>query len=412
MARRDGLSRREFLTVGAAGLAAAAGGARLLGAALPGGRLAFLDASAAKPITRTLGRTGLKLPIVNMGVMNANLPDLVKASYEAGVRYFDTAAVYQRGQNEIMVGRVIKEMNIRNDVVIGTKFMVPFEARTKLSDDELETAVLDSAAGSLKRLETDHLDILYVHNVSDAVLCDRPGVLRAFEKMKKSGQVRFAGISTHEKMPLLLEYAAAKKDYDVVLVTYNYALQGDSDMARALEKAAAAGIGIVAMKTQCSQAWYAHELPPEMKAYYEGGILHTAVLKWALQNANITTAIPGYVNYDQMKEDLSVNRSLGYTAEEKKFLEDRQVRLATEAVCQQCSKCVPSCPMRTDVPTLVRAHMYALAYGNMDEARRTLETMPAGRSLDNCRACRACTAACVRRVDIPGRLAELRSVLA
>lgn len=57
-------------------------------------------------IQRTLGRTGIELPIVSMGVMNANNPELLKAAYEAGVRLFDTALGYQQGRNERMVGDV------------------------------------------------------------------------------------------------------------------------------------------------------------------------------------------------------------------------------------------------------------------------------------------------------------------
>src|SRR5580765_1631877 len=72
-------------------------------------------------LERTLGRTGLKLPIVSMGVMNADVPGILRRAYELGIRHFDTAAVYQNGRNEEMVGSVVKEMGIRDKVVISTK---------------------------------------------------------------------------------------------------------------------------------------------------------------------------------------------------------------------------------------------------------------------------------------------------
>src|SRR3954453_13812458 len=79
-------------------------------------------ASASGPlIQRTLGKTGLTMPVVSMGVMNADIPGLVRRSYELGIRHFDTAAVYQNGRNEEMVGAVVKEMGIRDKVVISTK---------------------------------------------------------------------------------------------------------------------------------------------------------------------------------------------------------------------------------------------------------------------------------------------------
>src|SRR5690349_20598729 len=75
---------------------------------------------AAKPIMRPLGKTGIKLPIVSMGVMNADSPGLLRRSYEVGIRHFDTAAAYQMGRNESMVGDVVKELGVRNEVTIGT----------------------------------------------------------------------------------------------------------------------------------------------------------------------------------------------------------------------------------------------------------------------------------------------------
>ena len=86
-------SRRSFLTKSVSGLAAAG----VLGYA-PG--IAFGQdtekQSEGDIVYRTLGRTGLKVPIVSMGVMNANKPEIVQASYELGIRHFDTAARYQR----------------------------------------------------------------------------------------------------------------------------------------------------------------------------------------------------------------------------------------------------------------------------------------------------------------------------
>jgi len=80
---------------------------------------------SAKPIYRALGRTGISLPIVSMGVMNADVPGLIPRSYELGIRHFDTAAFYQQGRNEEMVGRMIKEMGVRDKVIISTKVLRP-----------------------------------------------------------------------------------------------------------------------------------------------------------------------------------------------------------------------------------------------------------------------------------------------
>src|SRR5215469_726945 len=93
------------------------------GAASVLSRTDLLSAAATSStlLQRTLGRTGLTLPIVSMGVMNADVPGILRRAYELGIRHFDTAAVYQNGRNEEMVGAVLKEMGIRDKVIISTK---------------------------------------------------------------------------------------------------------------------------------------------------------------------------------------------------------------------------------------------------------------------------------------------------
>ena len=83
--------------------------------------LAKFASDSGPLIQRTLGKTGLTMPVVSMGVMNADIPGLVRRSYELGIRHFDTAAVYQGGRNEEMVGSVIKELGVRDKVIIATK---------------------------------------------------------------------------------------------------------------------------------------------------------------------------------------------------------------------------------------------------------------------------------------------------
>src|SRR6266567_5444530 len=70
--------------------------------------------SVSPLLTRTLGKTGITLPVVSMGVMNADVPGILRRAYELGIKHFDTAAVYQEGRNEEMVGQVIKELGVRD----------------------------------------------------------------------------------------------------------------------------------------------------------------------------------------------------------------------------------------------------------------------------------------------------------
>jgi predicted aldo/keto reductase-like oxidoreductase len=205
-----------------------------------------------------------------------------------------------------------------------------------------------------------------------------------------------------------LNAAAEKGFYDVALISYNYSMSGQKPYTDAIKNAASKGMGLVAMKTQCQQSWYRDNLPAELKKFYEGPIRHTALLKWALRNENIVTAIPGYTTFQQLEEDFTVATNLDFSDEEKKFLENRDVKLALLGNCIMCGHCVSTCPMNVDIPNLMRTHMYATSYGDGFKARETLNSIPFSQGLDNCGNCEKCAAKCIRQVKIAKRISEMK----
>ncbi|HSA95875.1 MAG TPA: aldo/keto reductase, partial [Acidobacteriota bacterium] len=262
----------------------------------------------------------------------------------------------------------------------------------------------------LRRLNMDHVDMLYIHDVSDVEDLKRPGFIEALSELKSQKKTRFVGFSCHENMAACLDEAVRSNFYEVVLVAFNYALAGNAALYRSLESASAKGIGLVAMKTQCMQSWYRDELPPDQQSFYGGSIVQTAVLKWALRNEAFACAVPGFTSFKELDEDISVARDLTLTAEEQAFLSDRNLQLAM-AHCVQCGACRPTCPAGADTPTLMRAHMY-LRYPNVFQARETLAGLAAGKGLDACASCETCRARCRGQVDIARRVGQLKMHLA
>jgi predicted aldo/keto reductase-like oxidoreductase len=415
--KKEGLTRREFLSQSVASLAglgaaiapAVLGSEPATAASSPSGQ-SFAAPAAGDLILRPLGKTGITLPVVSMGVMNAFQPELVKRAFEVGIRYFDTAAYYQRGQNEAMIGQALKEMNARDQTVIGTKIYIPFEQRPTLSPEETRKRFLETAGGSLRRLQTDHIDILCVHNVVEPEYLANAGIREALVKLREEKKVRFFGFSTHTNMAACIEKAVGLGFYDVIVTAFNYALADDQPLLETLRRAKAKGIGVVAMKTQCTQVDYREGFPAEKLALFCGKVMQTAVLKWVLRHDFIATAIPGFTTYDQLGEDFTVARSLEFTPEEKKFIEDRGVKLAFESACVQCRSCIQSCPRGVDVPTLMRTHTYATRYRNFAEARDALLAVPRGKGLDACAECERCAAGCTRRVRVGARISDLLSI--
>jgi predicted aldo/keto reductase-like oxidoreductase len=405
--KKGKLTRRGFIARSLAGIAAAGVAGAAPSLALAQGQEEAAKAGGSEAIYRTLGKTGIKVPIVNMGVMNSNNPELIGASYDLGARMFDTAARYQFGRNEQMVGEAILELGVRDKVVIGTKEWRPAQ-REGMTTAEAKDKFIKLTEGSLKRLKTDYVDIVYIHSVHSVEELDEEGAFSAMEQLKKDGKARASGISTHESMTDVINKVVDDRLCDVILTSINVSMANDSALLEAIDRAAAAGIGILAMKTQAG----GRRLPNQASlTQYDNATVNQAMLKWVLRNESITAAIPGYTNLEHMAEDLAVMNGLEFTEDEKRFLADNELQLGL-GFCRQCRLCVASCPRGADVPALMRTHMYVAQYGNLCEGRAALDEVKPGRGIEACRSCGACTAECSNAVDIGYRIEDLKALLA
>jgi uncharacterized protein len=363
-------------------------------------------------IYRTLGRTGVRVPIVSMGVMNSNNPNLLKVGWQLGIRHFDTAWIYQGGNNEKMVGSVIRELGMdRKEVVVTTKIVIDQSLKSPDMGAERKKQFLARFAQSLERLQMDYVDILMLHDVANAEELTNPHMIEAMQELKAQGKIRYPAFSSHMYWPELLTAAADNGTWDVALISLNYAMAGDEPSFKAMEYAASKGMGLIAMKTQCQQNWYKQNLPAESQKFYEGTLMHSALLKWVLNNEYIATAIPGFNTFEQLQTDIQVAYNLEYTADEKKFLEDHHVKLAMQSVCRFCGACKGTCPHGVDIPNLMRTHMYAGSYGNMHMTHSTLKSIQKDRGLDACSDCPTCVAQCRNNVLIAERISELREMM-
>ena len=388
MAFKEKLSRRKFLSGSALAMAPMALNRFELPASMA------VAAQSSTIIKRKLGRTGFEIPIVSMGVMNADNPAVVLESYKLGIRLFDTARRYQNGQNERMVGNVIKELGVRNQVYIQTKVnALPVKQG---SAQERRQALLTELDNSLAALQMDFVDTFLVHGPTVDQVTDS-AVKEALTEVKKLKKARFVGLSTHMDQANIINAAVKEGVYDTVTTSFNFTMADDKALIDAIRNAAKEGIGMIAMKSQATGRGAT------------GVVNQTAALKWVLNHEEITTAIPGYTNFDHMKEDFSVASGINYTDAEKKFLSEKNLQASVQ-FCRQCETCRLTCPNGVDIPTLMRTHMYAAKYGNFVHARATLDEIAADISLKNCADCSKCNAKCANYVSIADNIRDLKAM--
>jgi predicted aldo/keto reductase-like oxidoreductase len=395
--KNNELGRRSFLKKGLTGLAAISAVPAAVKAAAFGSAATGPAAAAApgKPIIRTLGKTGLKIPVVSMGVMNADNPAVVQAALESGITFLDTAWGYQRGRNEQMIGEVIKGRP-RESFMIATK--VPGvggdRSMQSLSPADVENTFLSRFDECLTRLGLDHVEVLYIHNNTDPSHVQNEAVAGAIQKIKKAGKARFIGITTHRSEPAVIRATIGMKIFDVILTSYNFRQDHRDEVRKAIAEATAAGLGIVAMKTQGGVYWDREKQQP---------INMRAALKWALSDPNVTTAIPGFTTFDQLKEDWSVVSDITLSPQELKDLHlGEQV---AGLYCQQCGQCLAGCPKGLPIPDLMRSYMYAYGYRNLQAAHELVGSLDIAEN--PCGSCASCSAACAKGFDIADRVRDI-----
>ena len=149
---------------------------------------------------RKVGRTGLKVSEICLGTMTFGhgtdkdeAKRIVNLSLEAGVNFFDTANGYSIGQSETMLGEIVKGR--RDEVVIATKVFNPMGPGPNDSGMS-RVHIMNAINASLKRLQTDYIDIYYIHHVDTQTPLEE--MLRAFDDLVHHGKVRYIACSNYE----------------------------------------------------------------------------------------------------------------------------------------------------------------------------------------------------------------------
>ncbi len=346
-----------------------------------------------KLVYRTLGKTGIRVPVIGMGILTSGSPALIKSALDAGITHLDsTAGQPQQIRNEEMIGEVLKGWP-RESVIYGTKIHLPQDYKTglyeKTATEKEFTEYLDAA---LKRLQMDYVDILYHHMVSRRESAFYEPVMKAMEKAKKAGKTRFLGITSHSNVPEAINAAVDSKFYEVVMASYNPRQLNNLQVKDAIANAAKAGLGVVAIKV--------------IRGDIEEGqkpINPSASLKWVLQDTNVHATVPGFSNFEEMNIDLSVMEDLSLTSAEMNDLkrEDSYSGL----FCQGCGQCLQTCKSKLPIPDLMRAYMYVYGYRQPALAHSLLTSLKLPHKV--CDDCSSCKVVCQNGWNVSEKICDI-----
>jgi len=389
MAVSNNISRREFAKKSASGALTIAS---VLGADQLFGDSSLLYAKEDKKPAesnlefRTLGRTGMKYTTLGFGAMRTSDPAVIRKAVDKGVNNIDTARGYMDGTNEGIVSKAIKD--VRKQLFITTKIKVSNPSRMV---EDLET--------SLRALETDYVDILLLHGLRDPDAVRNEEALNVQRKLREQGKIRFAGFSTHSNSANVIRASLRDKFFDVILVAYNF--KSEEETREAIAEAAAANIGIIAMKTQ--GGGYEDKKMGNLSP-------HQAALKWVLADKNVTVAIPSMVTFDQVEENFQVmNSKMGWM--DRKTLH-RYGQVIDDKLCRMCGACDGQCPHGVQVADINRCLMYFEGYGDSRLAWQNYAEIAAAQNASRCSDCAKCVVNCAHGLDLAMKMNQAQAVFA
>ncbi len=150
---------------------------------------------------RNLGRTGMKVSILCLGCMmfggrtlEDDSMDIIDRAIDRGINFLDTANVYSRGKSEEAVGKALQRNGKRSRIVLATKVHGKMDDDDPNASDNGRRHIIEQCEASLRRLQTDYIDLYQIHRPSSHIPIDE--TLRALDDLVRSGKIRFIGTST------------------------------------------------------------------------------------------------------------------------------------------------------------------------------------------------------------------------
>jgi len=366
-----GCTRRDFVKAfGIAGLAAA--GVGVTGAIPLPEKQAGPEKAAAMP-KRKLGKTGVEVSILNMGAMfdTINKQLLLKQALNWGVTFWDTAESYGNTLSEVGIGRFFaRNPQTRKEIFLTTKLVPKGGNFTERLNQ------------GLKRLQTDYVDLFYVHAIK-GIDEMTPEIKNWAAEMKKAGKIKFFGFSTHANMAECL-LPAAKMDWiDAVMITYNFRLVNDPKMVEALDACTKAGIGLVAMKTMgggpgMPSTTSKAELKIADRFLQKGFTDKQARLKVVWENPQIASICSQMPNLTILSANVAAARDKTKLAREDFDLLQQYAQETMSDYCAGCGLiCQEAVGGTVPVNEVMRCLMYLLDYGEPELAKQTFSVLPA-----------------------------------
>ena len=364
--------------------------------------------------TRALGRTGLTVTAVSLGTEyligkpHDHIVEVVSAALDVGITYYDLFCAepdFRDAMGVAFRGR-------RDQAVLAAHFGATVDKDGQYKKTRAMSTSERFFDDFLTRFDTDHADVLFLHNCdsekdTDKVLRE-DGFLGRALRLKEAGLTQFIGFSGHTVATA--RRAVETGHIDVLMFPINltgHAVPGKLDL---LHRCAERGVGVVAMKPYSGGKLLQDTRTISAGHYYRGGetlklrksaaITPAQCLSYALSQIGVGCAVPGCANLEELADALAYD---GTSAEDRDYAEALAgFEQYVEGQCTYCNHCLP-CPSHIDIGQTLRLLDLA-ANGVTPALQAAYDAMPA--SASDCIECGACETRCPFGVPTVNRIAE------
>jgi predicted aldo/keto reductase-like oxidoreductase len=398
-----GLTRRDFIRVGAAGT---------VGMAALGSLAADTPSPTPAPAKlprRRYGRTGLELSAL-VGAADWSA-DVIPMAVDLGVNYWHKAHRWNARTFPEAIKSQPREsyhLEVVVDRVGGDHVHGHIDEEQHYQF--VKRCVANSGVG--------YYDVFKFHfgyhSIEEAKT--EMGVIRAYDRLKKEGLVKHLAISQHHYKDIggdmaydIVTYLMDHSPFEAAQFFYTY---GDKkELQDVLALAKQKDFGTIAMKTMGGVGRAATDQKFQKllaEPRYQGSTPAAAMVKWLMSNPNLTAAVIATSNFDQLQENVNAAKQSRLSFNDRETL-GLLAAYNQGLTCLLCSDCVSRCPEHIAIADIFRYERYAHDYHDLARARSEYKTLTKNGTA--CIACGDCLTACGREIDIMAKLKEVHSLL-
>lgn len=357
-----------------------------------------------------LGFGAMRLPCLEGGAIDENhVQQMVDYALENGVNYFDTAYPYHGGMSEIVLGKCLSKHQ-RDSYFIATKY-----PGHQLAESYNPAEIFEE---QLKKCKVDYFDFYLLHNVYenciDVYTDDKIGIVNYFVEQKKLGRIKHLGISTHADLDTLKKFLNKYENvFEFCQIQMNYidwTLQNGKAKYEFFQNKQ---IPLIIMEPlrggklcKLSDKDFS-----KLKAIRPNDTQAAWALNYLLTLDNAKIILSGMSNLDQMKQNIAtVNKNELLSSSETEELYKIAEEMKNEIPCTECRYCTSACPMKLDIPNLIRLYNDTVFDPSFTVSMK-VEALPEKKQPSSCMHCGRCELMCPQKIHISEVMADFSEKL-